>query len=314
MQYASAPEMTAVPPPVRVCLIDMNAGVKNEAIRCLHATMAIFERQLRFANPDVPIALTVVSPRDKADPIPAGHDIYLSSGGPGSPFDSEGTPWGAAYGTFLDSVYEAHDKGREDAPGLMPICYSFELIVMHFRVARLVKRTEKKFGVQPQYTTEAGRSHPLLAMFKDRIFAFEHRNWDALDPDAKTLRSLSGAVLAAESRPELHDKGESITSVHIGPGIESTLFHPEADRAGIRVWIDKPEAEAEFKEAYGNLTHERMMRTIAHPERIDRAHKEVIPGFLRRHVNRLAPLRGWDPIPEPLARATRPPGTGTPRC
>lgn len=292
----------------------MNAGVKNEAIRCLHATMAIFERQLRYANPDVPIALTVVSPRDKADPIPTGYDLYLSSGGPGSPFDSEGTPWGAAYSHFLDYLYEAHDKGREDAPGLMPICYSFELVVMHFRVARLVLRPEKKFGVQPQYTTAAGRNHPLLAMFKDRIFAFEHRSWDALDPDAKTLAALSGAVLAAESRPDVHDKGESITSVHIGPGIESTLFHPEADRAGIHAWIDKPEQEAAFKEAYGNLTHERMMRTIAHPERIDRAHKEVIPGFLRRHVNRLATVRGWSPIPEPLARATRPPGTGTPRC
>lgn len=292
----------------------MNGGVKNEAIRCLHATMAIFERQLRFANPDVPLALTVVSPRDKADAIPSGQDIYLSSGGPGSPFDAEGTPWGTQYRTFLDTVYEAHAKGREDAPALMPICYSFELIIMHFRVARLTRRAEKKFGVQPQYTTSAGRAHPLLAMFKDRIFAFEHRSWDALEPDAKVLSALSGAVLAAESRPGLHDKGESITSVHIGPGIESTLFHPEADRAGIRVWIEKPEAEAEFKEAYGTLTHERMMRTIAHPERIARAHKEVIPGFLRRHTNRLASLRGWAPIPEPLARATRPPGTGAPRC
>jgi hypothetical protein len=292
----------------------MNAGVKNEAIRCFHATMAIFERQLRYANPDVPLAVTRVSPRDVADAIPEGFDFYLSSGGPGSPLDSEGTPWGAAYGKFLDYVYAAHEKGREDAPGLMAVCYSFELVVLHFRVARLAKRAEKKFGVQPQYTTEAGRAHPLLAMFKDRIFAFEHRNWDALDPNAEALRALGGAVLAGESRPGLHDKGESITALHVGHGIETTLFHPEADRAGIHAWIDKPEAEAEFKEAYGNLTHERMMKTIAHPERIDRAHKEVIPSFIRRHVNRLAPVRGWDLIPEPLARATRPPGTGTPRC
>ena len=306
--------MPAVPPPVRVCLIDMNAGVKNEAIRCLHATLAIFERQLRYANPGVPIELTVVSPRDKGDAIPEGHDLYLSSGGPGSPLDSQGTPWGAAYAHFLDTICEAHERRRDDAPGLMPICYSFELVVLHFDVARLALRAEKKFGVQPQYTTAAGQAHPLLAMFKDRIFAFEHRNWDALDPDAKKLSALSGAVLAAESRPGLDDKGLSITALHIGPGIESTLFPPEADRAGIRDWIDKPESEAAFKEAYGVLTHERMMRTIEHPERIDRAHKEVIPGFLRRHFNRLAPVRGWSLIPEPLARATRPPGTGTPRC
>ncbi len=44
----------------------MNAGVKNEAIRCLHATLATFERQLRYANPGIAIDLTVVSPRDKS--------------------------------------------------------------------------------------------------------------------------------------------------------------------------------------------------------------------------------------------------------
>jgi hypothetical protein len=303
--------VTTTPPPLRICIVDMNAGVKNEAIRCIRACLATFEKQLRQTNPDLPVDVVQVSPRDKEETVPRDAHLYVSSGGPGSPFEHEGTAWAADYWRFLDGLHAAHEKGREDAPGLMPICYSFELVTLHFRAARLVARPHKKFGVMPQYTTEAGQRHPLLEMFHDRIFAFEHRSWDAIEPDEALLAQLGGAVLARESRPGMSDKGVSVTALSLGPGIETTLFHPEADRAGILQWIEKPESEAAFKEAYGDLTHERMLRTISHPERIDRAHREVVPGFLRRHFNRLAPAHGWNAIPRPRRRR---PGDDLPRC
>lgn len=291
--------MTASAPPVRIGLVDMNAGVKNEAMRCLRSTLSVFEGQLRAASPDARLEVVTVSPRDKGEKVPRDVDMVISSGGPGSPYESEGTAWMADFASFLDDVVEAHEKSPTTAVGVLPICYSFELVVLHFKLAKLVKRESRKFGVMPQYMTAIGAQHPLLSMFVDRIFAFEHRNWDAVDDDVRAFASLKGSPLARESRPGKFDKGMSITALHLGPGIESTLFHPEADRPGIKAWIDKPEEEAAFREAYGDLTHERMLRTIDHPERIDRAHQEVIPGFLRRHHNRLAPSKGWTVIPDP---------------
>src|SRR5678815_1255356 len=131
--------MTASPPPVRIGLVDMNAGVKNEAMRCLRATIATFEAQLRAVWSDAVVEVKTVSPRDKGDVVPRDCDLYLSSGGPGSPFDGEGTAWMRDYGRFLDEIVEAHDKSPLTAPGAMPICYSFELVVMHFRLAKLAK-------------------------------------------------------------------------------------------------------------------------------------------------------------------------------
>lgn len=279
----------------------MNAGVKNEAMRCLRSTIATFEQQLRAAWHDAVLEVVTVSPRDKAEKVPRGCDLYLSSGGPGSPFDGEGTEWMRDYARFLDEIVDAHEKSPATAPGAMPICYSFELVVMHFKLAKLQKRHHRKFGVMPQYTTGLGARHPLLSMFGDRVFAFEHRNWDAIDDDVLSFARLAGGVLARESRPGRGDKGHSITAFYLGTGIESTLFHPEADRPGIKAWIDRPEEAQAFKEAYGETTHERMLHTIQHPERIDRAHVEIIPGFLRRHYDRLAPARGWPLIPTPAS-------------
>ncbi len=48
--------------------------------------------------------------------------------------------------------------------------------------------------------TPEGQRHPLLTAFGDRLFAFEHRNWEAVDLDEPLLRKLGGALLARESR------------------------------------------------------------------------------------------------------------------
>ena len=65
---------------------------------------------------------------------------------------------------------------------------------------RRLPRAERKFGVMPIYTTAEGQHHPLLSAFHDRLFAFEHRNWEAIDLDEAKLRGLGGKVLARESR------------------------------------------------------------------------------------------------------------------
>jgi homoserine O-succinyltransferase len=289
--------MVALKPKVRVCLVDMNAGLKNEAMRCLRGHVDSFAAAVRETNPYVEVERVEVSPRDRGDIIVRDADLYLCSGGPGSPFDAEGTFWDADFRSFLDGVVR-QDVGVAQR-SVFAICYSFELAVRHFDIAKLVKREQKKFGVMPAYTTTAGRAHPMLAPFGDRIFAFEHRNWDALDVRESRLSSMGGASLARESREGVNDKGESMLAFHVGEAFESTLFHPEADRAGIRAWIDDPDHEAEFREVYGDLTHERMMRTVDNPERIDRTHRVVLPSWFRRRFAELARYRDFRPLLEP---------------
>jgi homoserine O-succinyltransferase/O-acetyltransferase len=290
---------TPNPVPLRLCLIDMNNGVENQAIRCFKRIVEQFVTRARTTNPGLDASLVHVQPRNLGEqPVP-NCDLYMSSGGPGSPFDGFEDQWCTDYRAFLDSVVEDNLRGGKTARGLFVVCHSFELAIEHFKFAKMEPRPTRKFGVQPAYMTEEGMRSPLLAPFGDRLFAWEHRYWQAVGLDTKRLGELGGELWARESRDGV-SKGEGHLAFRFAHGIEGTLFHPEADRAGAMSWIVKPEQAEKVVEAYGDLTYRRMLKTLDDPMRLARTFALLIPGWLTRRFNLLAPHRGWNPAPEPL--------------
>jgi homoserine O-succinyltransferase/O-acetyltransferase len=277
----------------------MNAGVENQAMRCLRSVVSHFESAALRENPRLEIEVTTVSPRDKGELPPPGCDLYVGTGGPGSPLEGPGTAWYDGFCRFVDGVLDEHVAGKPLARSLFAICYTYELVTMHLDLAEVRPRDARKFGVMPVYTTAAGRMHPLLGPFGDRLFAYEHRNWEVVDLDEPRLGRLSGELLARESREGRDDKGIASLAFHTGGAIEAVQFHPEADLLGILHWLEQPIHAAAFRDAYGEETFQRMHRTIRNPLRVARTHAELIPGWMRRRFNALAPHVGWVPIPDP---------------
>lgn len=282
-------------PSLRLCLVDMNNGHPNQAMRCFRVLIDGFFAKVRVSNPDIDTSMIVVQPRNKHELPPSDCDLYLSSGGPGSPFEHDGEPWLDSYRAWLDSIVEKNLCDASVAPGLLGVCYTYELLVTHFQVARMVQRESRKFGVMPVYMTQDGFTHPLTSSFRDRLFAFENRSWEAIDLDENKLRSLGGKLLARESR-EGTSKGAGLLAFEFAPGIEGTQFHPEAEKPGVIAWLRKREQAEAFIEAYGAITYQRMLRTLDNPERLARTFTTLIPGWLARRFNKMAPLRGWNPI------------------
>lgn len=292
------PHVASGPRPFRLCIVDMNDGHVNQAMRCFRSIAARFFRRVAETNPHVPCELVEVSPRNTEDDIPRDCDLYLSSGGPGSPYDGDGKRWVPRYYKYLDDVVEAAEEGGPDQKALFAVCYSFEMIVRHFKIAEMKPRAERKFGVMPVYTTPEGQEHPLLTAFADRLFAFEHRNWEAIDLDTRKLAALGGQLLAQESRDGV-SKGRAVLGVDVTSGIEAVQFHPEADRAGVVSWVSRPDQAAAFKATYGEVTYAAMLRTLDDPRRLARTFALVIPGWLARKFNLAAPDRGYNPIAPP---------------
>lgn len=284
--------------PLRVCIVDMNNGHVNQAMRCLRGIVGNFFERVRADNPALPCELVTVSPRDTGDEVPRDCDLYLSSGGPGSPFDGDGAAWVEDYSRFVDGVVESATRGGSERRALFAICYSFEMVVRHFRLAAINPRAERKFGVMPVYTTPEGMAHPLLQPFGDRLFAFEHRNWEAVDLDDRLLRSLGGKVLALESRDGF-SKGRAILGLDVAPGVEAVQFHPEADRPGVMNWVARPDQAAAFRATYGEVTYQAMLRTLDDPRRLARTYALVIPGWMSRQFNLLSHDRGYCEIAAP---------------
>jgi homoserine O-succinyltransferase len=286
--------------PLRICIVDMNDGHENQAIRCFRLICSEFHKHARKFNPDLELQLSHVSVRDKNESPPKDCDLYVSSGGPGSPYEGDGKQWVQNYYDFLDDVAEDNVRRGANAKALFGVCYSYEMIVRHFKVATMAPRATRKFGVMPIYTTRSGREHPLLSVFGDRLFAFEHRNWEAIDLDERKLAQLGGSLLARESREGQDDKGLAILGLDVCPGVETVQFHPEADRSGVVAWVRRPDQAAAFREAYGDETYERMLKTLDDPSRIARTFAMLIPGWMVRKFNAMAGDRGWREIGPPV--------------
>lgn len=297
-QGAQPVPKTGAARPFRLCVVDMNDGHVNQAMRCFRSIATRFFSRVTHANPGVECQLVEVQPRNTEDDIPKDCDLYLSSGGPGSPFDGDGKAWVPRYYKFLDDVVDAAEDGGPAQRALFAVCYSFEMVVRHFKVAEMVPRSERKFGVMPVYMTGEGQEHPLLQPFADRLFAFEHRNWEAVDLDTRKLAALGGQLLARESRDGI-SKGRAVLGLDVTSGIEGVQFHPEADRAGVVSWVSRPDQAAAFKATYGEATYQAMLKTLDDPRRLARTFALVIPGWLARKFNLAAPERGYNPIPPP---------------
>lgn len=281
-----------------ICLIDMNNGHVNQAMRCFRSIVSAFFERVERANPDLRMRLVEVSPRDTQARIPRDCDIYIGSGGPGSPYDGDHERWFADFGKFCDEMVSSARRNDADEKSFFGVCYTFEMLVRHFKVADVSMRDSRKFGVMPIYTTSYGQRHELLHAFHDRLFAFEHRNWEAVNLDEARLHELGGGILAQESR-DGHSKGRALLGIDFGGGIEAVQFHPEADRAGVMSWVARPEQAEAFRETYGEFTYQAMLRTLDDPNRLARTFALVIPGYLTRRFNRLAVHRGYAPVELP---------------
>lgn len=286
--------------PLRVSLVDMNNGVANEAIRCFRRLVTAFVGRVRAANPRLTVHLDHIQPRNLGEVPSHQVDLFVSSGGPGSPHDGWDQPWCTAYRKFLDWTMDAAVHRPEAPPAGFLVCHSYEIAVQHFQFAQMRHRNDLKFAIFPAYVTAEGRKAPFLAPFDDRLFIWEHRHWQAVEMDARRVAAQGGALLATESRPGRSDKGHALLSFRFGPGLDGTQFHPEADRAGVLAWIDRPEHASALKDAYGHSLYDRMMRTLADPTRLARTFALLIPGWLTDRFNRLAAVRGLHPIPAPV--------------
>ena len=261
----------SAPAPLRICLVDMNNGVANQATRCFRRILEGFERRVAAANPGLSCRVNHVQPRNLGELPDTTYDLVLSSGGPGAPTDGFDDPWGVGYRNFLDDVVRANLAAPHTATKLLVVCHSFELAVLHFAVAEMRKRATLKFGVMPAYLTPSGQTVDFLRPFGYRLFAWEHRNWEAVNSNAGRLKELGGAVLAMESHAKgVVNTGEAILGLHFAPGVDGTQFHPEADKSGVLAWIEKPEHASAVEGAYGRALYDRMLKSLGNPERLAR--------------------------------------------
>lgn len=151
----------------------------------------------------VKICYDIYEVRYKNDAPDQSYDIYISSGGPGSPFEGVGMPWEASYFKLLDKLVANNENPANRKKYIFFICHSFQMMVRYFKLAEIVKRERRAFGIFPIYKTESGLSDPLLCNLANPFYAADFREWQVLNPDSEVLDKTGAEILAIErERPD----------------------------------------------------------------------------------------------------------------
>src|ERR671913_1001180 len=175
---------------LRIAILDLYEGKANQGMRCIRQ---IISEWSKFYG--IPTESKEFDVRLKKELPDLSYDIYISSGGPGSPIESEGSDWEKAYFGWLEQV-ENWNAGEENQikKHVFFICHSFQLVCRHYAIGDLTKRKKTAFGVYPVHVTLEGQLDGVFNGLPDPFYVVDSRDYQVTSPDFDKLNMHGGKI------------------------------------------------------------------------------------------------------------------------
>lgn len=252
---------------LRIAILDMYEGRPNQGMRCIRELLAAFGEQMHLS-----ISTGCFDVRLKRE-VPAGEfDGYISTGGPGSPLDSEGSEWEKVYFEWL--------KTREEQPVFF-ICHSFQLVCRQYKLAEVCRRKSTAFGVFPVHLLEDGKAEPLFEGLADPFYAVDSRDFQVVRPDHAALAARNASLLCIEKERPHVPYERAIMGIRFSPHWIGTQFHPEADAAGMYQYLQMEDKKQAVIAEHGLAKWESMTEQLNDPEKIMWTYSHLLPAFFK---------------------------------
>lgn len=260
---------------IRIALLDMNNNHVNQGFRNIKEISETFQQN---SEDNVIIKTFDVRFKDEMPEI-GDFDIFISSGGPGTPH-REGFEWEDRFAHFLDSVYE-HNKYNEDKKYLFLICHSFQLASIHWKLGNICKRKSYSFGVMPVHKTKEGRNEFLFKNLQDPFYAVDSRAYQFIEPDQNRFEELGMTVMAIEKfRPHINLE-RAVMAVRFSDEIFGTQFHPEASPEALIENLKDDKNREAMIENFGMEKYLETMDRIDDEDKIILTRNQILPRFLQ---------------------------------
>ena len=260
----------------------MYDGHPNQGMRNLQEILDTFPTRLDW---------TVFDVRGKnelpADPL--AFDIYISTGGPGSPLEGDGV-WDRNWFNLLQTLWDYNAQARTTgAPRkfVFLICHSFQMACRHFGVAEVNKRKSTSFGVMPCHLTAEGRHDPVLECLPDPFHVVDSRDWQVVQPDDDRLAELGADLLALEKIRDHVPLERAVMAIRFSEEIIGTQFHPEANARGMMAYFSQPEKRQSVIAAHGEPKYLAMLDALDDEDKIPLTQATVLPTFLEMGIQSL---------------------------
>ncbi len=233
--------------------------------------------------------------RGKAEVPALDYDIYISSGGPGSPLEGDGH-WDVLYYNWLQSVWEWNQEEDRKKKYVFFICHSFQMACHHFKVGNVTERMSPSFGIYPVYMTDLGVDDPIFDGLNNPFYAADFRSWQVVQPNLDYIDTMGFEILAFEKvRPHIPLE-RAIMAVRFSEEIVGVQFHPEADPEGMRTHFLDPKRKELILQEHSERKYLNMMDHLFDSDNIELTHALVLPHFLHRAIRCLSNQLSNKPI------------------
>jgi GMP synthase-like glutamine amidotransferase len=271
--------MTTDKQEIKVAILDLYNGIENQGMRCFQEILTRY-REVSEIN----LTYKVFDVRQKEQVPGTEFDIYISSGGPGSPLDSEGSVWENKYFELIDAL-EAHNQSATGAKKyVFFVCHSFQLMCRRLQLGEVSLRRSPSFGVLPIHVTEQGLFEEVFEGLNDPFYAVDSRSWQVVNTDMEQLKAKGATLLAIEKERPHVDLPRAMMAIRFNEYFIGTQFHPEADPFGMEAYLLTEEKKREVIDEHGAEKYLEMIERLEDPDMIMLTEITIIPNFLNQAI------------------------------
>ncbi len=255
----------------------MNNDEPNQGLRCIKEIAALFNEEATS---------TVFNVRGQNELPDTSYDIYLSSGGPGSPLDKG--EWRQPYLDLMQKLLDYNTNSTFQKKYVFFICYSFQVISHYFELGTIKPRRSTSFGILPIHKTKKGLKDPLLEGLNDPFFAVDSRDWQLVQPKLAVFKEHGSKILSLEKIRTHVEYERAIMAVRFTKEFVGTQFHPEADPLSMKAHFLAEENRRKVITNFGEEKYNTMMEKMDDPEKLMLTYKTILPKFISNAIHKLS--------------------------
>jgi len=265
---------------MKVAVIDMNNGSANQGMRGIIEILGKYHQEH-----GVDFSLEIFDLRQKGELPGLDYNLYISTGGPGSPYDGIGEDWENRFFDLLERLHEHNLSADPDKKYVFLICHSFQLACRKFKLGNVTERKSNAFGIFPIMLTEEGEQEPFFKGLTNPFYSVDSRDWQVIEPDEAAFDAFGAKILALEKERPNVDLERCIMAIRFSDEIMGTQFHPEADPTGMRMHLLREDKKKSIIENHGEEKYYDMLDSLEHPERISLTQSVILPNFISKAVS-----------------------------
>jgi homoserine O-succinyltransferase/O-acetyltransferase len=268
------------PKTIRIAILDLYEGVANQGMRCIRELINQFADTISME-----VEWDEFEVRKEENLPDLTYDVYISSGGPGSPLDSKGSSWENKFFNWIESVEKYNNKEENRIKKkVFFICHSFQLACRYFDIASVCKRKSTAFGIFPIHLMQAAGQELVFDGLHNPFYSVDSRDYQVIEPNHNRLAKIGATILALEKERPHVPLERAIMAVRFNENMIGTQFHPEADAVGMKLHLQTEEKKETVVTNYGLDKWQSMIDHLTDPDKIMWTYSHIIPNFLQNAV------------------------------